>query len=72
MQSCWPETLQQVSGRKADDWRPANTIESFETVRRRLCEEPDWVRARLPRTYCPYVSADSIQPASSTYFQSTG
>ncbi|MCF2525903.1 Swt1 family HEPN domain-containing protein [Yinghuangia soli] len=35
------EALQQVIGRNADDWRPANNIESFEIVRRRLFEEPD-------------------------------
>lgn len=37
------ETLQQVIGRNADDWRPANNVESFEIVRRRLFEEPDAV-----------------------------
>ncbi|BCW69970.1 Swt1 family HEPN domain-containing protein [Arthrobacter sp. NicSoilB8] len=35
------ETLQQVIGRNGDDWRPANNIESFEIVRRRLFQEPD-------------------------------
>ncbi|MFE1099028.1 Swt1 family HEPN domain-containing protein [Nocardiopsis alba] len=35
------EMLQQVIGRNADDWRPANNVESFEIVRRRLFEEPD-------------------------------
>jgi predicted AAA+ superfamily ATPase len=35
------ERLQQVIGRTADDWRPANNVESFEIVRRRLFEEPD-------------------------------
>ncbi|WP_017595710.1 Swt1 family HEPN domain-containing protein [Nocardiopsis potens] len=33
--------LQQIIGRNADDWRPANNVESFEIVRRRLFEEPD-------------------------------
>ncbi|MFV2196832.1 ATP-binding protein [Nocardiopsis sp. LOL_012] len=33
--------LQQIIGRNADDWRPANSAESFEIVRRRLFEEPD-------------------------------
>ncbi|WP_327416449.1 Swt1 family HEPN domain-containing protein [Streptomyces sp. NBC_01233] len=37
------ETLQHTIGRNADDWRPANNIESFEIVRRRLFEEPDAV-----------------------------
>jgi predicted AAA+ superfamily ATPase len=37
------ETLQQVIGRNADDWRPANNVESFEIVRRRLFKEPDAV-----------------------------
>lgn len=32
--------LQNVVGRKADHWRPANSIESFEIVRRRLFAEP--------------------------------
>lgn len=35
------ERLQQVVGRTADDWRPANNVESFEIVRRRLFEDPD-------------------------------
>jgi predicted AAA+ superfamily ATPase len=33
--------LQQVIRRTADSWRPANSRESFEIVRRRLFEEPD-------------------------------
>ncbi|TAK69428.1 MAG: ATP-binding protein [Actinomycetota bacterium] len=33
--------LQNVVGRKADHWRPASSIESFEIVRRRLFAEPD-------------------------------
>lgn len=37
------EILQHTIGRNADDWRPANNIESFEIVRRRLFEEPDAV-----------------------------
>jgi predicted AAA+ superfamily ATPase len=35
------KALHQIIGRNADDWRPANSIESFEIVRRRLFEEPD-------------------------------
>jgi hypothetical protein len=33
--------LQNVVGRKADHWRPASSVESFEIVRRRLFREPD-------------------------------
>lgn len=33
--------LQNVVGRKADHWRPASSLESFEIVRRRLFREPD-------------------------------
>lgn len=35
------EALQNVVGRKADHWRPASSVESFEIVRRRLFAEPD-------------------------------
>jgi predicted AAA+ superfamily ATPase len=35
------DRLQQVIRRNADQWRPANSRESFEIVRRRLFEEPD-------------------------------
>jgi predicted AAA+ superfamily ATPase len=52
------ETLQQVIGRNADDWRPANNIESFEIVRRRLFEEPDAVAladiAAVAKQYVKY------------------
>lgn len=34
------EALQNVVGRKADHWRPATNVESFEIVRRRLFIEP--------------------------------
>jgi len=34
------EALQNVVGRKADHWRPATNVESFEIVRRRLFAEP--------------------------------
>lgn len=34
------ESLQNVVGRKADHWRPANSLESFEIVKRRLFKEP--------------------------------
>jgi len=33
--------LQNVVGRKADHWRPADSLESFEIVKRRLFKEPD-------------------------------
>lgn len=35
------ERLQNVVGRTADHWRPADAKESFEIVRRRLFEDPD-------------------------------
>ncbi|WP_062529103.1 DUF499 domain-containing protein [Demequina rhizosphaerae] len=35
------ESLQNVVGRKADHWRPANSLESFEIVKRRLFKAPD-------------------------------
>lgn len=35
------EALQNVVGRKADNWRPATNLESFEIVRRRLFAEPE-------------------------------
>lgn len=34
------ESLQNVIGRKADHWRPANSLESFEIVKRRLFKAP--------------------------------
>jgi len=34
------ESLQNVVGRKADHWRPANSLESFEIVKRRLFKAP--------------------------------
>ena len=57
------ETLQHTIGRNADDWRPANNIESFEIVRRRLFEEPDAVAladiAAVAKQYVKYYQENT-------------